>query len=172
MLIVGIDPDTKKHGVAWLLDGRIIKLASLATDDLVADLLNAAKSVPILIKLEDVNAHKPVFQRKDQNHRQMMRIAQNVGAVKHAATQLLDKLNTTHLKVNLVYPLPKAISGKQFNRDSFNAFTGWQGSSNGDTRDAAMIAMFGYVVNQPMDPFTTAMRAKLLFSNPKKKAGR
>lgn len=145
MLVIGIDPDTKKHGVAWLSDGQIIKLASMNTDDLVADLVSiSAKGIPLVIKLEDVNVNKPVYPRPGQSRLQMLKIAQNVGAVKYAATTLLERINhTTLLKVNLVNPLPKALSGKRYNQAVFNKVTGWTGKSNGDTRDAAMIALHG-----------------------------
>lgn len=142
MLIVGIDPDTKKHGVAFMQDNRLLSLHSLPTDDLVRVLVIKA-SDPLIIKLENINVHKPVFMRAGQSRNQMMKIAQNVGAVKYAATLLIDQLTAAGLKVNLVNPLPKSLSGKRFNQESFNKFTGWQGSSNGDTRDAAMIAWFG-----------------------------
>lgn len=143
MLVIGIDPDTKKHGVAWLSAGHIVKLASMATDDLVAHLVSDAGAGKIIIKLEDVNANKPVYQRSGQSRLQMMKIAQNVGAVKYAATLLLEQLTNAELNVNLVNPLPKLLSGKRYNQVAFNKATGWKGKSNGDTRDAAMIALHG-----------------------------
>lgn len=143
MLIVGIDPDTKKHGVAFMKDNRLLWLHNLPTESLVPALVGKAQSEPLIIKLENINVHKPVFLRPGQNRNQMMKIAQNVGAVKYAATLLIEQLTAAGLKVNLVNPLPKSLSGKRFNQESFNNFTGWQGSSNGDTRDAAMIAWFG-----------------------------
>lgn len=143
MITIGIDPDTKKHGVAWARDGKLLELVSLATDQLVSRLVADAAKEQLVIKLEDINAFKPVIQRPGWSKAKMMHIAQNIGAVKYAATLLLQELTMAGLKVNMVYPMPRARSGKRFNKDSFNRFTGWNGASNPDSRDAAMIALYG-----------------------------
>lgn len=148
MLIIGIDPDTIKHGVAWLRDGQLVNLEKMATAELVARLVNDASEQQLIIKLEDINIYKPVFQRPGMNRNQMLRIAQNVGAAKHAATLLLAELITAGLAVNMITPLPKAKSGKRYNKEQFNKVTGWLGRSNGDTRDAAMIAINGKPSNK------------------------
>lgn len=143
MLIIGIDPDTIKHGVAWVRDGQLVNLEKMATAELVARLVNDASEQQLIIKLEDINIYKPVFQRPGMNRNQMLRIAQNVGAVKYAASLLLAQLNAAGLIMNMITPLPKAKSGKRYNKEQFNKVTGWVGPSNGDTRDAAMIAING-----------------------------
>lgn len=148
MMVVGIDPDTNKHGVAWVRDGVLIDLASLNTEDLVNRLVAEAANEQLAIKVEDINAFRPVIQRPGMNRNQMMRIAQNIGAVKHSAVLLVSAINDAGLHVNMVFPLPKLKSGKQFKADQFNKFTGWSGLSNADTRDAAMIALNGKPVRR------------------------
>lgn len=144
MVIVGIDPDTKKHGVAWLKDGVFLDLRSMATAELVTQLCADAADGRLAIKLEDINHHRPVFQRAGMTRNQMLKIAQNVGAAKHAAVLLYSELVNAGLVVNMIIPLPRVKSGKRFkDGEQFNRFTGWTGKSNADSRDAAMIALNG-----------------------------
>ena len=144
MVIVGIDPDTKKHGVAWLKDGVFLNVCSLATAELVTQLCADAAAGPLVIKLEDINFHRPVFPRAGMTRYQMLKIAQNVGAAKNAANQLHVELVKAGLAVNMIIPLSKIKSGKRFkDSEQFNRFTGWTGKSNADSRDAAMIALNG-----------------------------
>ncbi|CAI3795787.1 hypothetical protein [Rheinheimera sp. MM224] len=143
MLVVGIDPDSKKHGVAWVCNGKIVDLMSMTTAALVQRLSMEATQHQLLIKLEDINAFKPVIQRPGQNRNQMLRIAQNIGAAKLAAVQVYEALTEAGLIVNMVNPLVKAMSGKAYKAPQFNRYTGWVGTSNADTRDAAMIALNG-----------------------------
>jgi hypothetical protein len=143
MLVVAIDPDTKKHGGAVVRDGIIQQLHMLGNKSLVELLTDLARQHQLRIKLEDINAFKPVIQRPGQSRNQMMKIAQNIGAVKHAAELLLQDLNAAGFNVEMVLPLQGARSGKRYKADAFNRLTGWNGKSNADNRDAAMIALYG-----------------------------
>lgn len=143
MLIVGIDPDTKKHGVAVVKDGIIQQLHTLANRSLIELLTDLARQHQLRIKLEDINAFKPVIHRPGQSRNQMMKIAQNIGAVKYAAELLVHELAASGFYVEMVLPLQGARSGKRYNADAFNRLTGWNGKSNADNRDAAMIALYG-----------------------------
>jgi hypothetical protein len=143
MLVVGIDPDTKKHGVAVVKDGIIQRLYTLGNKSLIELLSDLSGQNQLRIKLEDINAFKPVIHRPGQSRNQMMKIAQNIGAVKHAAELLLKDLNAAGFTVEMVLPLQGARSGKRYKSDAFNRLTGWHGKSNADNRDAAMIALYG-----------------------------
>jgi len=150
MLVVGIDPDSKKHGVAILSGTKIIMMGSLDTDALVSRLTIEAKLSKLLIKLEDVNRVSAIYQRPGTSRQQMLKIAQNVGACKVVAKQLLERLVSAGLRVNMVNPLPRGLSGKIHTNESFCRLTGWAGKTNGDNRDAAMIAFNGKpVANLP-----------------------
>jgi len=146
MLVVGIDPDSEKHGLAIISAGKIVTLQSLDTDALVNRLTTEAMLNKLLIKLEDVNNIPAIYPRPGQSRQQMLKIAQNVGACKQNAKYLLQRLVSAGLAVNLVNPLPKLLSGKLQTHDSFVRLTGWEGRSNADTRDAAMIAFNGKAV--------------------------
>lgn len=143
MLVVGIDPDTKKHGVAVVKDGIIQQLYTLGNKSLIELLTDLTRQHQLRIKLEDINAFKPVIQRVGQSRNQMMKIAQNIGAVKYAAELLVQELSAAGFTVEMVLPLQGARSGKRYNADAFNRLTGWQGKSNADNRDATMIALYG-----------------------------
>lgn len=92
MLVVGIDPDTKKHGVAVVKDGIIQQLHTLGNKSLIELLTDLARQHQLRIKMEDINAFKPVIHRPGQSRNQMMKIAQNIGAVKYAAELLVHEL--------------------------------------------------------------------------------
>ncbi|WP_052749423.1 hypothetical protein [Rheinheimera mesophila] len=143
MLIVGIDPDTKKHGVAVVKDGIIQQLYTLGNKSLIELLTDLARQHQLRIKMEDINAFKPVIHRSGQSRNQMMKIAQNIGAVKYAAELLVHELASAGFSVEMVLPLQGARSGKRYKSDAFNRLTGWNGKSNADNRDAAMIALYG-----------------------------
>lgn len=143
MLIVGIDPDTKKHGVAVLKDGIIQQLYTLGNKSLIELLIELSGQNQLRIKLEDINAFKPVIHRPGQSRNQMMKIAQNIGAVKYAAELLVQELTEAGFSVEMVLPLQGARCGKRYKSDAFNRLTGWNGKSNADNRDAAMIALYG-----------------------------
>lgn len=144
MLIIGIDPDTKKHGVAVVKDGIIQQLHTLGNKSLIELLSELSVQNQLRIKLEDINALKPVIQRPGQSRNQMMKIAQNIGAVKYAAELLVQELTAAGFTVEMVLPLQGARSGKRYKSEAFNRLTGWNGKSNADNRDAAMIALYGH----------------------------
>lgn len=149
MLVVGIDPDSNKHGLAIVQDGKIVTLDSLNTDDLVSRLITVASLDKLCIKLENIHRHKATFKRPNQTQSQMLRIAQNVGACKQNALYLAQRLEQAGLKLNMVNALPRSLSGKNFNHKSFCMATGWnppaghKKTTNADERDAAMIALHG-----------------------------
>jgi Holliday junction resolvasome RuvABC endonuclease subunit len=149
MLVVGIDPDSNKHGLAIVQDGKIVTLESLNTDELVSRLTIEASLNKLCIKLEDVLRNKAVYPRPGLSKQSMLRIAQNVGACKQNAQYLAQRLEQAGFKLNMVNPLPKALSGKSLSHKSFCMATGWQpakgkrNTTNADQRDAAMIALHG-----------------------------
>lgn len=149
MLVVGIDPDSNKHGFAIVQDGKIVTLDSLNTDELVSRLTIEASLNKLCIKLENVLRHKAVYPRAGQSKQSMLRIAQNVGACKQNAQYLAQRLEQAGFKLNMVNPLPKALSGKSLSHKSFCMATGWnppakhKKTTNADERDAAMIALHG-----------------------------
>lgn len=142
-MIIGIDPDLEKSGVAVVANGRIESLHKLELDDL-CEFVAERYTDGVLVVLEDVEINKPVFNRGNQVRRVREKIAQNVGNVKATARHIDRMLTKRGVKIIKVAPLKGAVK-RQAKKNSayFNKLTGWTGRSNEDTRDAALLALFG-----------------------------
>lgn len=141
-LLVGIDPDLVKSGVALVRDGQLISLQALS----FPDLLNHARELVdsnALFVVEDVEHDKTTYHRARTNTRTHAAIAQKVGQVKGVARVLVECLQDMGADVVQVKPLHGPVK-RQAKKDAayFNRITGWQGRSNSDTRDAALLALF------------------------------
>lgn len=151
MLIIGIDPDLIASGVAVVTErNAVVELQRVKFSRLVDFMhLQAAKvEGRIIIKMEDPNTIKPTFPRilPTAMNRQAVnnRISQNVGQVKAVATLILEVLTDAGFNVVACRPLVGGHKARcKKDADYFNKLTGWEGRSNEDSRDAAMIALFG-----------------------------
>jgi hypothetical protein len=145
-LVIGIDPDLVKSGVAEVINGEIVRLHALAFPQLIdfAKLQYKTHNEQVTFIVEEVEADKTTYQRAGTNARQMNKIAQNVGQVKGVKRVLVECLQHEGIPVILVKPL-KGIYKKKAKADAkfFNQLTGWTGSSNEDKRDAGLLALFG-----------------------------
>jgi len=145
-IIIGIDPDIVKSGLAVIQNGKITNLESLS----FVDLINAVDHIPsgkdgFTIKIENPEAIKPLFGAKTKNKRAIReKICQDVGKCKATARLICEVLESKGYIVNKIKPLTGPTK-KQAKSDAeyFNKITGWQGRSNEDKRDAALIALFG-----------------------------
>lgn len=138
-VIIGIDPDCKKNGVC-LYSESVFTLKSLGRIELLAFVKNYPNCVVIL---ENPSANKPTFFRKGTNARTMLRIAQNVGAVKEIANVLYEdlqvlKTNGQIKEVLYVAPLTNYFKNWKNNTAKFIDDTGIK-KSNADTRDACAL---------------------------------
>lgn len=136
--VIGIDPDAKKSGVAYIdSEGNIIDMESLGISDIVA--MSRAFGDGVVFAIEDVNKHGTIYQHNRKGGRGVQsRIAQNVGMVKAAGNIIAEIIEDATGRPPIMAPLG---IGKQVKRKAklFNELTGWQGKSNEDTRDAACI---------------------------------
>jgi hypothetical protein len=163
---IGIDPDLTKSGVALVVNGKIVFLKSIGFGELIAYVvgLNNQQGL-VTVLLEDVDNKKPVFPKrlKQANKGQSpllqfvghapsqsgsaakvnMSIAEDLGKVKATARLIKELLEDNGVTVKLVKPLRGPIKAAKKNSAYFNKITGWTGRSNEDTRDAALIALFG-----------------------------
>ena len=139
-MIIAIDPDLRKPGVCIADDsGELIKLKSMSFMSLL-DLIQRNKNANYVV--EDVNQIKTIYQanRRKPPH-VVAKIAQDVGMVKASGTIIFELIHgITGRKPHLA---PVGI-GKRTKKDAnlFKKITGWQGQTNEDTRDAAMIALW------------------------------
>ncbi len=135
-MIIGIDPDLEKSGVAILGDSLELKNLTFAeTLELFKSHQDQIKKVVIESGWENKksNFHHRIGQRKSVGER----IAKNVGE-NHATGKLLVEMAKYYgLVVHLVKPSRSKVKAEDFNR-----LTGWQGRTNQEQRDAALL-IFG-----------------------------
>lgn len=143
MLIIGIDPDLQASGVGIVTRNKIRELKNMPFPELIEFITALAADNEIIVKLEDVNRWKSVKKRNGTGELAMRKISQNVGQVKATATLIKEMLNSKGVDVHLVRPLRGPVKQAKKSSTYFNKLTGWDGSSNEDNRDAALIALFG-----------------------------
>ncbi|WP_417536316.1 hypothetical protein [Methylophaga sp.] len=133
--IVGIDPDTDKHGVALYANGELVELRDL---DLMGlrDYLEALDG-SVVVSIEDIVSVSAIyngrFKRGDTQAVKSMK-AQNVGMCKHAQVEV-ERL-CEHLGLKVIKQRPSKI-WKDAKNKQFKLVTGWTKRSNEDQRSAA-----------------------------------
>lgn len=132
-IIIGIDPDLEKSGVAIL--GQSLELKNLTfseTVELFRTHQDEIKKVVIEAgwKNKKSNVHGCVGQSKIVGER----IAKNVGENHATGKLLVEMARSLGLPVVEVKPTRKKLKAEDFNR-----ITGWQGRTNQEQRDAGML---------------------------------
>lgn len=142
--VIGIDPDLRKSGVAVVVSGRIEALYSLDFFQL-QNLIDGEMQAVFLV--EDVESNLPVFNRR-LTVRQNLKVAQDVGRVKGVARLIFEYLIRCNRQYLRVKPLKGHLKKCKTDASRFQQLTGWKHSSNGDQRDAALLALYGIRPNQ------------------------
>lgn len=141
-IIIGIDPDSKKNGVAVYVDGELKELSSLPLFSLYLLLKHLKKtSDDITVHIEDLIAVSAAFNARDRkaNIHVKLKMAQSVGMCKQAQYEienacLLLGIDVVKHKISKCWKKDKA---------QFELVTGWKGRSNEDTRSAAYFGWLG-----------------------------
>lgn len=138
--VIGIDPDSKAHGVAVYEFGTLTVLKCMDLIELQGYLIALLVDAPdfsIEVHIEDVSANNAVFRRGD-NLRDSMSIARRLGMVQQSQTELERMIKALGIRI-----IHHAISKTwKKNKAQFEKVTGWEGRSNEDGRSAAY---FGYL---------------------------
>lgn len=132
-IIIGIDPDLEKSGVAILGNGLQLKNMTFPeTIELFRNEQDSIKKVVIEAGWENKKANF----RVGENHSRQVneQISRRVG-MNHATGILLAEIaQAMGIAVLLVKPTKSKLDAKEFNK-----ITGWQGRTNQEVRDAAML---------------------------------
>lgn len=143
-IIIGIDPDSKAHGVAVYVDGELQILRSCTLEQvlfLIHVNPNSMIEQDIEFHIEDVNAVSAAFGARDRktNINVKLKMAQHIGMCKQSQIELERFL--AHYGVKVV----KHKISKIWKKDEaqFERVTGWKGRSNEDTRSAAYFGWLG-----------------------------
>lgn len=143
-LVVGIDPDLVKSGVALVENGVLTKLDALPFHDLITWFARDVRDRGALVIVEDVETDSTTYHRGGTNSKGHAKIAQNVGMVKGVKRVLVECLLAEGVNVVQVKPLRGPVKNRAKDDAAyFNKVTGWSGRTNEDKRDAAMLALWG-----------------------------
>lgn len=137
-IVIGVDPDSNKHGIAIYNDGKLIALEQKSLIQIISELQDG-KLCNALWVVENVAGNNFIYARNNKSGAVGQNIAQKVGMVKQAQKELTRALEHFGVKFELVKPARGNWAKK---KDVFERLTGWAGRSNEDTRAAAF---FGYM---------------------------
>ncbi len=139
-IIIGIDPDSKKHGVAVYKDKKITELDCFELFDIHNLLfeMSTEERLTVEFHVEDVCANNAIF-RKGNNVSVQQSIARRLGMVQQSQVELERLAEWWEL------PVVKHKISKMWKKDKaqFEKVTGWKGRSNEDTRSAAYFGWLG-----------------------------
>ena len=143
-IIIGIDPDSKAHGVAIYRGGHLNSLHTMElfqVVDMLAYECQQDKAEYIEFHIEDVCANNFVYARNNHGNKSVTsKIAMAIGRCQQSQTELVRFLD----KVKIKYVLHKPQKGNWAkNKSQFEKATGWTGRSNEDTRSAAYFGWLG-----------------------------
>lgn len=146
-VVIGVDPDADKHGVAIYKSGRLEYLEMLTGPDLI-DMarrfsmmrLIHGERVAVLLSIEDVMSNQFVYSRNQKATKAAQcKVAMSIGRCQQAQVELMRWLDYHKIK----YVLHKPQKGNWAkDKPSFERITRWKGRSNEDTRAAAF---FGHL---------------------------
>ena len=143
MIHIGIDPDMRKPGVAIIQNGVYTSIQSMTNVELFALIEKHRGLASVMWHVEDVNAvsatyfrprHGAVSKQAVQDN-----ISQKVGMVKALGTVIIDVLDYYACNYELVKPLRGPLKKAKHEAELFKQLTGWEGRTNQDSRDAAML---------------------------------
>jgi ABC-type cobalamin/Fe3+-siderophores transport system ATPase subunit len=136
-IIIGIDPDSKAHGVAVYIDGRLSRLECLTLYWFV-DALEFYSGNDIEVHIEDTCANNSIF-RGGNGVKVQQSIARRLGMVQQSQVELERFIHHKGIKI------VKHKISKLWKKDKkqFEKATGWMGQSNEDTRSAAYFGFLG-----------------------------
>lgn len=143
MIHIGIDPDMRKPGVAIIQDGVYTSIQSITNVELFALIEKHRGLASVMWHVEDVNAVSPTYYRARHGavSKQAVQdnISQKVGMVKALGTVIIDVLEYYACNYELVKPLRGSFKKAKHEAELFKKLTGWEGRTNQDSRDAAML---------------------------------
>ena len=144
MIVIGIDPDSKAHGVAVYANGELTDLKSMPLmeiHDMITFGFDSGMKECLEVHIEDVCAVSAAFNARDRktNTNVKLKMAQHIGMCKQSQIELERFFEYYNVKV------VKHKISKVWKKDKvqFEKVTGWTGRSNEDTRSAAYFGWLG-----------------------------
>ena len=136
-IVIGVDPDSDKHGVAVYADGNLCDLVSLSRVDLIKiGLKYRERGFDVIFSIEDVMANQSTWRAGGAASKAVAaKMGHGIGRLYQALHELIMDIKSNNFEYRLkkVSSSWKDASGKRI----FESVTGWDGRSNEDTRSAA-----------------------------------
>lgn len=141
MIIIGIDPDSSKHGVAIYRGEKLSLLCSLQLFDLYELAMELQAEDKVQINIENVCAINATFNKQFvKNRRAETTVSRSLGMCQQSQTEV--ERMAAYIGVEVVkHPISSKWKDAEKGKEIL-AKLGWQGKSNEDTRSAAY---FGYL---------------------------
>jgi len=147
MIVVGVDPDSKAHGIAIYENEKLTELQCMTIFDiydLICDLRSKYDNDEILFSIEDVKANNAVFMKQKPYYSgkdlaEVKARSRKLGMVQQSQTELERMLS--HIGIKFInHKISKAWKKE---KALFEKINGWTGRSNEDTRSAAYFGWLG-----------------------------
>jgi len=142
-IVIGVDPDSSKHGVSEYRDGKLVNLWSMRLMEL-RDLLDGiSPKDQVEIHIEDVcGISNSGFHVRGKDPLPVkLKKAEHVGMCKQAQREV--EYLAEYLGIKIVkHQISKRWKSQQ-GKAEFEKLTGWTGRSNEDTRSGAFMGYLG-----------------------------
>lgn len=144
-IIIGIDPDSKAHGIAIYYDGKLGYLKSMTLfelyDHIEQDIQHFGDAE---IHIEDVCAiSNSCFHWKPRDSKYVKaKKSEHIGLCKQAQIELERMAKVIDVKV-VKHKISKQWKDAKSGKKMFQRITGWTKQSNEDTRSAAYFGWLG-----------------------------
>ena len=146
-IIIGIDPDSDKHGVAIYVDGELKSLNSWRLLNLVAWIDSNPEILKIIeVHIESVCVNSAVF-RVGYKVKTQQSLARRLGKCQQSQIELeriFEHYNITIIRHKISKNWKDSKTGKVL----LEKHTGWKGKSNEDTRSAAWFGYLGVMMSK------------------------
>lgn len=136
MMVIGLDPDSKKHGVAVFIDGQLKELLNVDLPALRKWLeVWSLAGHKMFFSIEDVQSQSFIYGRNvQQSKAAQSKVAMGVGRCQQSQIEVMRELDAQGIE----YKLHKPMAGNWADKPKlFEMSTGWKGRSNPETRSAA-----------------------------------
>lgn len=146
-LIIGIDPDSHKLGVAKCRSGALCELLNMNVIELYIHLTTFEKEAlsagEVAIHMENPkgSSSSAFNHKKGLTQAAKFKISEKVGMVKQAQSSVEQMAEI--LNIPVVHHRNSSAWKKGAQADLFKRITGWVGRSNEETRSAAYFAWLG-----------------------------
>ncbi|MDY5968636.1 MAG: hypothetical protein SPJ13_01270 [Bacteroidales bacterium] len=145
-MIIGIDPDREKSGVARLgVKNRVIELYNMAFPELLDFIQAEHRKIGTMFRLlvvVEAGWMVPSVNFHPSQGRRAQKIAYDVGANAETGRKIVEMCRHWGIEVREQHPLKLIWRKGKISADEFQQVTGFAGRCNQDARDAGLIAWY------------------------------